>query len=255
MLDFIVNQPDGLGPCTTVECLLRASVEASRTYILEEVIYKAQHGGEEGYYDEHGDYHEGHYDDGTYHEDNMNGMPCEEMCFNDMENMRFTDKQAGEMYLEDCVGQCYMDHEGMHHNEEGGWEQDEKNAWGGDEEKNAWGGEEEKNAWGNQEKETGTWGGEDKDAAGESKWGNEEDAFTFRSEDAKRTQIDWALLKGEIGDLMTTADWDKEEAYSFLKDQLVKGLVNQGDGNAEQRIESLMANFEDLDREGFLAML
>jgi hypothetical protein len=35
MLEQVNNQPDGLGPCTTVDCLLRASVEAARIFIFE----------------------------------------------------------------------------------------------------------------------------------------------------------------------------------------------------------------------------
>lgn len=50
MLDVVQNQPDGLGACTTVECLLNASVEAARIYIFE---MKMKH--EEGqYYDKPG---------------------------------------------------------------------------------------------------------------------------------------------------------------------------------------------------------
>jgi hypothetical protein len=35
MIDVVSRGPDGLGPCTTVECLLGASVEAARIYIWE----------------------------------------------------------------------------------------------------------------------------------------------------------------------------------------------------------------------------
>lgn len=35
MLDQVINYADGQGACTTVECLLTASVEAARIFILE----------------------------------------------------------------------------------------------------------------------------------------------------------------------------------------------------------------------------
>jgi len=36
MIDMIKNGADGLGRCTTVECIMRSSVEAARSYILLE---------------------------------------------------------------------------------------------------------------------------------------------------------------------------------------------------------------------------
>jgi hypothetical protein len=36
MLDSVANQPDGLGPCTTVRCLLRSAGEAARIFIFEQ---------------------------------------------------------------------------------------------------------------------------------------------------------------------------------------------------------------------------
>jgi hypothetical protein len=52
MMDQVINYMDGLGPCTTVECLLNASVEASRIFILE----KQMQGGDHGDYNDHGEH-------------------------------------------------------------------------------------------------------------------------------------------------------------------------------------------------------
>jgi hypothetical protein len=50
MMDQVINYMDGLGPCTTVECLLSASVEAARIFILERQMHggSGEHGGEHG---------------------------------------------------------------------------------------------------------------------------------------------------------------------------------------------------------------
>jgi len=42
MLDMVQNQPDGLGPCTTVACLLNSSVEAARIFIMEQRMKQEQ---------------------------------------------------------------------------------------------------------------------------------------------------------------------------------------------------------------------
>jgi hypothetical protein len=77
MIDVVSRGPDGLGPCTTVECLLGASVEAARIYIWEMRMKHEQGGydnrpgkdygpadyGDYGHYGDYGDYgHEDEYD-------------------------------------------------------------------------------------------------------------------------------------------------------------------------------------------------
>lgn len=108
MLDVVSNQPDGLGPCTTVECLLRASVEAARIYIWE-MKMKHETGGYDnrpgkdygpatGDYGDYGNY--GDYGDyGNYgHEDDYDYPPQMMGCMGDaykkMETMKFTSEEA-----------------------------------------------------------------------------------------------------------------------------------------------------------------
>lgn len=52
---MVTYQPDGLGPCTTVECLLHASMEAARSFIFEQQMKASMH-HEDNYYGQHGDY-------------------------------------------------------------------------------------------------------------------------------------------------------------------------------------------------------
>jgi hypothetical protein len=61
MIEIVKYGPDGAGPCTTVECLLTASVEASRVFLLNEQMHQAAHQdmnhyGDYGAYGEYGDY-------------------------------------------------------------------------------------------------------------------------------------------------------------------------------------------------------
>ena len=83
MLDVVQNQPDGLGPCTRVDCLLNSSMEAARIFIFEQQMRQEQ-------MNNHGQYH----DDVMYHDDMMvdgdmyheakemmkEGMDCDQMC-------------------------------------------------------------------------------------------------------------------------------------------------------------------------------
>lgn len=63
MLEQVNNQPDGLGPCTTVDCLLRASVEAARIFIFEKQMQ--QQNNDMNDYHGSGDHHDNYdnYDD------------------------------------------------------------------------------------------------------------------------------------------------------------------------------------------------
>jgi hypothetical protein len=109
MLDQVSNQLDGLGPCTTVVCLLEASINAARIYILEKQMQHQQQ--DHGYYGPDGEYHDneyhgdGEYHDGEYHQPATAGG-CEEMCYMDMESMRFTDERAAKDYMKECMNNC-----------------------------------------------------------------------------------------------------------------------------------------------------
>jgi hypothetical protein len=99
MYDLVSFGPDGLGPCTSVECLLNASVETARTFMFEKsMMIEAGHGGA---YDEM---------DGK-----MNDNMCENECYDMMQTMKFSSEKDSQEYLNSCMMKCSsgeMDHNG-----------------------------------------------------------------------------------------------------------------------------------------------
>lgn len=100
MFDMVNNQPDGLGPCTSIPCLLESSARAARTFILEKQMTAAAqhtqyHDGmeydETGYYDADGKYHDAA---GT-----ASGDMCQEMCMYEVKEMGFTNEDAGMEFM------------------------------------------------------------------------------------------------------------------------------------------------------------
>lgn len=69
MLDQVINYIDGQGPCTTVECLLTASIEAARIFILEKEMMENMHPVIRPYVAEE---HVGEYSNTLYHGDDRN---------------------------------------------------------------------------------------------------------------------------------------------------------------------------------------
>jgi hypothetical protein len=133
---------------------LEASINAARIYILEKQMQHQQQ--DHGYYGPDGEYHDneyhgdGEYHDGEYHQPATAGG-CEEMCYMDMENMRFTDERAAKEYMNECLKNCeydtthgtpggYYGEEGKTGGKEGEWEGD-SSEWGNKEENKEWGGD------------------------------------------------------------------------------------------------------------------
>lgn len=100
MLDQVQYYRDGLGVCTRVDCLLHAATEAARIFIFEQRIKQEQNAADRYAWDSQQD----HYEDDYHYE--MKGS-CEERCMMEMSTVRFTDDQAMQAYMEDCMGMCH----------------------------------------------------------------------------------------------------------------------------------------------------
>jgi hypothetical protein len=100
MLDMVANQPDGLGPCTRIDCLLNSAVEAARIFIFEQQDLHFQREEEkynnyagsntkDGYHNDYDEDYDKDYGSGDVE------AKCYNMCMGDMDKIGFTDGPSG----------------------------------------------------------------------------------------------------------------------------------------------------------------